>query len=100
MVCAPLQRDKLRDYRLYRHTNHDLSHLYDNNQCRPCTFRVSCVKDWVSGDCGPIGVMVSAAKKYVSTTFCFVQADESICYLQVPLPIGILPRCIGNFCLH
>ena len=31
------------DYRPYRRTNHALSHLYHNNQFRPCTLRsVSC----------------------------------------------------------
>ena len=38
------------DYRPYRRTNHALSHLYHNNQCRP--YGVSRAKDWVSVDCG------------------------------------------------
>ena len=43
MVCAPVRRDNpralARDYRPYRRTNHALSHLYHNTQCRPCTLR-------------------------------------------------------------
>ena len=42
------------DYRPYRCTNHALSHLYHNKQCRPCTLRNISAKDWVSVNCGTI----------------------------------------------
>ena len=39
-----------RDYRPYRRTNHALSHLYHDIQCRH--LEVTCAKDWVSVDGG------------------------------------------------
>ena len=53
MVCAPVQRDNPRAFS----TNHALSRLYHNIQCRPCTVRsigVSLAKDWVFVECGTI----------------------------------------------
>ena len=41
-----------RDYRPYRRTNHALSHLYHNIQCRPAHFGVFLAKDRVFVDCG------------------------------------------------
>ena len=38
------------DYRPYRRTNHALSHLYHNIQCRPCTVRsISCERLGICG---------------------------------------------------
>ena len=46
-ACTELKRG---DYRPYRRTNHALSHLYHDTQCRPCTLRsVSC---WRLDICG------------------------------------------------
>ena len=41
---------KLGDYQPNRRTNHALSHLYHDNQCRPCTLRsISCLRLGICG---------------------------------------------------